>query len=98
MTNDDRLDALLATPLPAVEDGGFSGRVAARGTIVRERRRSFEIFGLLAALGVLLALLPLTTFAAAIENVTIDLGSSMPVAMAVLAIVLTSAYARQIAD
>ncbi len=98
MMGDDRLDAVLSAPLPAVDDAGFSGRVVARGIIAQERRRNFEIFSLLAAFGVLLALLPLTTFATAIENVTIDLGSSVPVAMAALAIVLTSAYARQIAD
>jgi hypothetical protein len=98
MTGDDRLDTLLSTSLDAVDDSGFSARVAHRVLVARERREAIELFGLLAAFGIFLAVLPLTAITNAIETATLNLGSSTPVAMAVLAIVLTGMFARTFAD
>jgi len=53
---------------------------------------------LLAAEGVILAFLPLTPLDNTIDTVTRDLGNSLPVAMAALAIVLSLSLARMVAD
>jgi hypothetical protein len=99
---DDRLDALLSAPLPAVEDRGFSARIVAGAFAARERRAGLELLGLLAAAGVLLAFLPLTALADmvsdTIDYVTGNLGNSLPIAMAALAIVLSFSFARIMAD
>jgi len=99
---DDRLDALLSAPLAAVEDRGFSARVVADVFAARERRMGLELLALLAAAGVLLAFLPLTAIVDmvndAIDYVTGNLGNSLPVAMAALAIVLSFSFARIVAD
>jgi hypothetical protein len=96
--SDDRLDALLSAPLPAIEDRGFSARVLSAAFAARERRADLELFAALAAGGVILAFLPLTALGDTIDTVTRDLGNSLPVAMAALAIVLSLSFARMVAD
>jgi hypothetical protein len=94
---DDGLDGLLSTPLPAIEDRGFSARVLESALAARERRADLELFAALAAAGVILAFLPLTALGNTIDTVTRDLGNSLPVAMAALAIVLSLSFARIVA-
>ena len=95
---DDRLDALLSAPLPAIENRGFSTRVLSAAFARREWQAGLELFCLLAAEGVILAFLPLTPLDNTIDTVTRDLGNSLAVAMAALAIVLSFSFARIVAD
>jgi hypothetical protein len=95
---DDGLDALLSAPLPALEDRGFSARVLTAAFARREWQAGLELFCLLASGSVIAAFLPLTALDNTIDTVTRDLGNSLPVAMAALAIVLSLSLARMVAD
>src|ERR1700689_3208983 len=95
---DDRLDALLSAPLPAIEDRGFSARVLSAAFARREWQAGLELFGLLAAGGVIGGFFPFNALDNTIYTVTRDLGNSLPVAMAALAIVLSLSLARMVAD
>jgi hypothetical protein len=88
------LDTLLSTPLPAIEDAGFSRRVIAHVAARQQRQMLFEMVAIVAAIGVFLALLPLDVLARAIETVTLNLGSSLAVAIATAALVLSNFLAR----
>jgi hypothetical protein len=90
----DNLDSLLSQPLPPVTDAGFSNAVALRALHEMERSKLLDQLILLATGAVVLATLPLAHLGAAIETVTMSLGNSTPVALAVAALVLTAAFMR----
>lgn len=89
----DELARSLGSPLCAIEDAGFSARVMARVSAARERRSALEWAVILAVSACLLAFLPLTSLAGAIEIISVDLGNSLPLALAMLAIVLSISVA-----
>jgi hypothetical protein len=95
---DDNMDELLSAPLPPLDDRGFSVRVLSAISAARDRRALLELCGLLAVACIFLAFLPLTALADTIDTVMGDLGNSLPVAMAALAIVLSLSLARIVAD
>lgn len=94
----DDLDTLLSTPLPAVDDAGFSRRVTAHVAAAQQRRLFFDMAAIVAATGVFLTVVPLAAVSSAIETVTLNLGSSLPVAVAIAALVLTFTLARYVTD
>ena len=97
MTGND-FDKLLSAPLAPVEDSGFSVRIARQVLAARERRETIEWLGLLVAACIFLAVVPLTGLMRVIVYIGISIGNSFPLAMAVMAIVLTLTYARLVAD
>jgi hypothetical protein len=94
----DDLDRLLSQPLPSVADSGFSAAVALRARHEMERHKLLDQLVLLLTGAVILAALPLTHLTAAIETVTLRLGNSYPVALALAALVLTTAFMRGVID
>jgi hypothetical protein len=88
------LDDLLSGPLPAVNDVGFSRNVMAHVARRQQWRMVFEIIALAAAAAVFFALVPVNSLARAIETVTLNLGSSLAVAIAIAALVLSNFLAR----
>jgi hypothetical protein len=89
-----KIDDLLSAPLPEVEDAGFSRRVTAHVARRQQWQMAFEIFAFAAATAIFIALVPLDAFARAIETVTFNLGSSLAVAIAIAALVLSNFLAR----
>jgi hypothetical protein len=96
MTTD--LDALLSKPLASVADDGFSVAVARRALAAQERDKLLDQLVLIVTATIILFALPLSHFAAAIETVTVNLGSLLPVTIAVAALVLTASFARLVVD
>jgi len=96
--NGDKLDALLFAPLPPVADGGFSDRVVARLPAMPERAAWREWVPVVVTALLLVAFLPVAQLSHSIESLSYGLGSSLPLAMAALAIALTGAFARTLAD
>jgi hypothetical protein len=94
----DNLDSLLSQPLPPVADAGFSGAVALRALHEMERSKRLDQLVLLLTGAVILAALPLTQPMAAIEAVTVGLGSSFPIGLAFAAMVLTTAFVQRVLD
>jgi hypothetical protein len=92
------LDALLAQPLASVADDGFSAAVARRALAREERHKLLDQLVLLVTAAIILAALPLGRFLAAIETVTGNLGSLLPVTIAFAALVLTASFARLVVD
>ena len=92
------LDTLLAAPLPPVADDGFSAAVALRALHEVERNKLLDQLVLLLTAAFILAALPLARLGAAIETVTVSLGNSIPVGLAVAALVLTTAFVRSVVD
>jgi len=92
--NDERLDTLLRTPLPAVEDAGFSGRVALR--VARQSARIFWLeTGALAICALLfLFFLPARPLAALAVQMTSQFANSLAAATACLGIVLSLFFLR----
>jgi hypothetical protein len=93
MTPED-LDAVLAMPLPVLDDCGFSAAVTARIAAAQEFRTRLVLLGLAAVAGMLLIFIPLSGLDAAIETVAVNLGSSLPVAIAFAVLVLSNSFAR----
>ena len=94
----DDLDTLLSAPLPAIDDASFSRRVTAHVAAAQQRRMFVDLAAIVAATGVFLAVVPLAAINNAIETVTLNLGSSLPVAVAIAALVLTFTLARYVTD
>lgn len=93
MTDSD-LDHLLSTPLPSVEDFGFSRGVMARVAATQQRRLVLETVAIVAGITVLLALLPIAPLAKAVETISLNLGTSAAVAVAIAALVLSNFLVR----
>jgi hypothetical protein len=96
--NDIDLDRLLSAQLPNVTDAGFSRSVVAHVAAMQQRRMFVELAAIVTGLAVFLALIPLKALNSAIEIVALNLGSSLPVAVAFAALALSFAYARIAAD
>jgi hypothetical protein len=96
--NDPDLDRILSARLPAVADAGFSRAVMARVAAMQQRRMFVELAAIMTGLAMLLALIPLKALNSTIETVALNLGSSLPVAVAFAALALSLAYARISAD
>jgi uncharacterized membrane protein (DUF485 family) len=90
------LDTLLSAPLEPVEDAGFSARAIRQ--IMREqthqRREIVEWCALLVAAALFLLAVPPSLLSGTMEYVVVSLGTSVPVAMAAMAIVLTTVFLR----
>jgi hypothetical protein len=94
MTTEAELDALLAKPLAAVADDGFS-RAAMAKISAEERAVAWFEWGMAAVLLVLVVLFaPWDRLVAPFENVAFDLGLSVPFAIACAALALTQASLR----
>ena len=87
--NDETLDTLLRTPLPPLDDAGFSASVMARVTPASHPLAWLEIAVL--ALSALLALLflPIRTVTDVAVQLSAQLANSTAAAMACLAIVVS---------
>jgi hypothetical protein len=96
--NDERLDALLAVPLPALGDDGFSARVAAR--IAHEPYRvSWLEVGVLAVTALVVAyFLPAGTVTELAVRLSAQIADSIGVAMVCLAIALSLFFLRYSTD
>jgi uncharacterized membrane protein YcfT len=94
----DELDIALTAPLPAIEDGGFSRRVTARVARAQQWRAAFQIAAFAAATGIALTFVSLDTLSRAVETVTWNLGSSLAVAVAFAALVLSNHLAQMTSD
>jgi hypothetical protein len=94
----DELDIALSAPLPAIADSGFSRRVAAHVARAQQWRLVFELAAFAAAAAVVLAFISLNTLSRAVETVTLNLGSSLAVAVAFAALVLSNYLARMTSD
>jgi uncharacterized membrane protein (DUF485 family) len=88
MTDDD-LDALLATPLADVADGGFSARVTARVRQVQNQRDWLMMLSPMLALVALVPFLPLDEFTHAILRVTPVIANSAAISLALGVLILT---------
>jgi uncharacterized membrane protein (DUF485 family) len=92
------LDTLLSAPPEPVDDAGFSSRVmrqvAQQQSVTRQRHEIIEWSALLVAAFIFLLAVPLTALSGALEYVVVSVGTSVPIAMAVMAIVLTTTYLR----
>lgn len=91
---DNELDGLLSAPLPSVEDAGFSHRVMARVAAAQQRRIVLETVVIVAGISLLLALLPVAPLAKTIETISLNLGGSVVVAVAIAALVLSNFLVR----
>jgi len=92
------LDTMLAAPLAEVADEGFSVRLdATLGSI--EKRYTYIEFGFgIACLALMIAFLPATGLARTAEVLALNLGSSVPLAIACAVLALTQSLARVLAD
>jgi hypothetical protein len=101
MTEND-LDTLLSAPLTLVADDGFAARTAYRiaqeQAAVRERREIVEWGALLIAAVIFLAAAPIASILRAIETLTLSVGNSFPVAIALAALILTATFTRFVVD
>ena len=98
MTTEDELDALLAKPLAAVADDGFSRAVTTKIS-AEERAVAWFEWGMAVVLFVLVLLFaPWGRLTAPFENIAFDLGLSVPFAIACAAIALSHAGLRWLAD
>jgi hypothetical protein len=100
MQND--LDTLLCAPLASVDDAGFSARIASqiaqRYAVTRRRREILEWIGLPLASVIFIALVPLASVMHTIETLTLNVGNSLPVAIALAALILTAAFTQSVVD
>ena len=92
------LDVLLSTPLTPVDDAGFAARVtqqtAQERTVVSRRREIIEWTALLIAACLFLLAVPLPVLNGAIEYITFNLSSSLPIGIAVGVFILTTTWLR----
>ncbi|HLY06568.1 MAG TPA: hypothetical protein VKR31_12555 [Rhizomicrobium sp.] len=96
--NDERLDQLLSAPLAPVADGGFSARVMANVSTVETREPWLETAVLAVTACVLVAVLSTAGFSEWIAGVSVTLATSLPLAIAGLALAITWSYTRALAD
>jgi ribosomal protein L2 len=85
-----------------VGDDGFAARttyrIAQEQAAVRERREIIEWSALLLGAAVFLAFIPLGSIVHAIEALTVKVGNSFPVAVALAALILTATFTRFVVD
>ncbi len=89
MIDDENLDALLATPLAAVADNGFSSRVTARAMQTQERRGWLTMLVAVVALCALVPFLPLDEFTHAVLRLTPVIANSAAISLALAVLILT---------
>jgi hypothetical protein len=93
--NDDRLDALLATPLPPVDDSGFSASVIARVSSPPHPLVILEIALLAISAALALMFLPVRALTEAMLHASAELANSTAAAMACLAIFVSVVLLRR---
>jgi hypothetical protein len=98
MTTDRELDALLSAPLSPVNDNGFTNAVTARITAPDRTWAGLEIGAAAVVLVSIVVFTPAAAIVGPLEKFAIDLGGSLPFAIACAALVLTQAGARLLAD
>ena len=98
MTTDRDLDTLLGAPLSPVNDNGFTNAVTAKITVRERTWAGLEISAALVVLVSIVAFTPAGAIAGPLEKLGLDLGTSLPFAIACAALVLTQAGARLLAD
>jgi hypothetical protein len=98
MTTESELDTLLAKPLEAVADDGFSRNVSAE--IGRRTRLAiwFDWSAIFVTFLLIVLFVPLGRLAAPFEALGIGLSMSLPFAIACAALALSFAMTRAIAD
>ncbi len=98
MMDDGKLDELLNASFPAVEDNGFSRRLA-MAIAVRERNAEWMEWGIVAcACALLMAVAPVGDFARLFAGASVDLSRSVPFAAGCAALALTQTAMRILAD
>lgn len=94
----DDLDRALSTPLPTIADDAFSRRVAA-GMAMRERRMlALEAVSVLTVIAALSLFVSLSQLFRIVETLSLDLGTSLPLAVGISALVLSHFTARFLAE
>lgn len=96
--DNERLDRLLSIPLAPVADNGFSTRVMTMVASVDARYHWLENTVLAITAFILVATLSAAGFSDWIENVGVSLATSLPLAIAGLALAITWSYTRALAD
>ena len=96
--NDEKLDWLLSAPLVPVADNGFSTRVMTTIAVTDARQPRLETAVLAMTACALVAALSIAGFSDWIVQVGVSLATSLPLAIAGLALTLTWSYARTLAD
>lgn len=89
MTQDQDLDMRLATPLPAVEDNGFTARTMARIETAATPFAWLETALAAAVAGLLLLVVPFSSVGDVMLRLSVEAANSLPLAAAVLAIALS---------
>jgi hypothetical protein len=95
---DDSLDAMLAAPLPAVADNGFSQRIASRAAAMERRYWALDAAIVLAVLAFVFAFVPLTGVLRTLEVLAFGIATSVPLAIACAALVLSQSVARFLSE
>ncbi len=98
MTTKPDLDALLATPLEPVPDNGFSRAVDAKMAVRVQGFAWFELGAAIAVLALVVLFAPVARIAAPFVTVALQLGLSLPFAVACAAIALSQATFRLLPD
>jgi len=98
MTTKPDLDALLAAPLEPVADNGFSSKVDAKTTMRGQGFAWFELGGAIVVLALIALFAPAARIATPFVTVALELGLSLPFAIACAALVVSHATLRLMAD
>lgn len=96
--DNERLDRLLSAPLAPVADNGFSTRVMTKIATADAHYHWLENAVLAITAFILVAALSAAGFFDWIENVGLSLATSLPLAIAGLALTITWSYTRALAD
>ena len=96
--NDEKLDRLLSAPLAAVPDNGFSAVVVAKVAAIGTHESWVESVVLAVTACTLVAALPTAGISDWMGRVGVSLATSLPLAIAGLALAITWSYTRVQAD
>lgn len=92
------LDDRLAQPLADVVDDGFCARVTQSVAAMQRRNTLWTVAGAVAGAGILLSVMPLGEAGGAVEKLSLEVGSSLPIAIAFSILVLSNSLARWLAE
>lgn len=98
MTTKPDLDTLLAAPLAPINDNGFSRAVVTKIAMRERVWMGAEIAAALTVFAAVVAFTPTAAIVGPVEKVAIDLGNSLPFAIACAALALTFVSLRWFAD
>jgi len=98
MPNTPDIDKFLSTPLRPVDNNGFAERVAAQIAWRERGMMAIELVALFALAAVVALFVPLAGLLGPITTVAVELGLSLPFAVACAALVLSQSVVRLVSD